>query len=118
MSGLVYVSLCTDRSDASERPQVMQLSLSHMNSEVHQPSESRVRHFPRRGPLSLAGCLWGTGFLFGQLAMREMTVSENVSFRFLTAAILLAPIVVRTWRPHQGKELGLLLVASGIGVPV
>lgn len=50
--------------------------------------------------------------------MREMTVSENVSFRFITAAIFLAPIVVRTWKPYRGRELGLLLLASGIGIPV
>ena len=50
--------------------------------------------------------------------MREMTVSENVSFRFLTAAILLVPVMIRTWRPYRGKELGLLVLASTIGVPV
>jgi drug/metabolite transporter (DMT)-like permease len=94
----------------------MQSSLNHVNSEVLQPSESRARHF-----LAVTPCLWGTDFRFGKLAMREMTVSESVCFRFLTAAILLAPIVVRTWRPHESKrtkELALHLVASGIGAPV
>lgn len=91
---------------------------SSATSVQHLSSGTRFRYFLALGSLSLAGCFWGTGFLFGKLAMREMTVSENVSFRFLTAAILLVPIVIRTWRPYQGKELGLLLVASGIGVPV
>lgn len=50
--------------------------------------------------------------------MRAMTVSENVSFRSLTAAILLVSVMIRTWRPYRGKELGLLVLASTIGVPV
>jgi drug/metabolite transporter (DMT)-like permease len=66
---------------------------------------------------ALAGCLWGTGFLFGKIAMREMTVSENVGFRLLTGALLLAPILFRgDW--YRGKELGILLFAALIGVPV
>lgn len=87
-------------------------------SGQHSRFENRVQHFLAIGSLALAGSLWGTGFLFGKIAMREMTVSENVSFRFITAAILLTPIVIRTWKPYRGRELGLLLLASGIGVPV
>lgn len=90
-----------------------------MNSSVqHSPAKTRVQQLLPLGALALASSLWGTGFLFGKLAMKEMTVSENICFRFLTAAILLLPIVIRTWRPYRGKELGLLLVVSGMGVPV
>jgi len=49
----------------------------------------KTPHLLAVGALALAGCLWGTGFLFGKIAMTEMTVTENVSFRFLTGAILL-----------------------------
>lgn len=50
--------------------------------------------------------------------MTEMTVSENVAFRFLSGALLLLPIVVRGWKPYRGKELWILVLASVIGIPV
>lgn len=68
--------------------------------------------------LALAGCLWGTGFLFGKIAMTEMTVTENVSFRFLTGAILLLPVVLRRWKPYRGRDLLFMLVASAVGIPI
>jgi drug/metabolite transporter (DMT)-like permease len=68
--------------------------------------------------LALAGSLWGTGFLFGKIAMTEMTVAENVTFRFLTGTIILLPIAIRGWIPYRGKDLGILLLASAIGVPL
>ncbi len=69
--------------------------------------------------LALAGCLWGTGFLFGKITFAEMTVSENVGYRFIFGSLGLAPILWK--RPPtglDGRALGLLLVASIIGVPV
>jgi len=45
--------------------------------------------------LALAGCLWGTGFLFGKIALRETTVSDNVAFRFLCGSIVLWPCLLR-----------------------
>ena len=35
--------------------------------------------------LATAGCLWGTGFYFGKIALREMPVSTMVLFRLLFA---------------------------------
>lgn len=32
--------------------------------------------------LAVAGSLWGTAFLFGKIAFREMSVSTNVALRF------------------------------------
>jgi len=37
------------------------------------------------GACALAGCLWGTGFFFGRLAMNEMSVEHMVLYRFLFA---------------------------------
>jgi len=68
--------------------------------------------------LALAGCLWGTGFLFGKIAFREMSVSENVAFRFMVGSIALSPILIRRWKPYRARDWGVLLVASAIGVPV
>jgi drug/metabolite transporter (DMT)-like permease len=79
---------------------------------------SKIPHPLAASSLALAGCLWGTGFLFGKIAFAEMTVSEDVAFRFLTAALALAPIVLRGWKPYRGRELGLLLLASVIGIPL
>ena len=69
--------------------------------------------------LAAAGCLWGTGFLFGKITFAEMTVSENVGYRFIFGCLGLVPILWK--RPPTGlgcRAFGLLLVASIIGVPV
>lgn len=81
-------------------------------------AKSRAEELVAAGALALSGCLWGTGFLFGKFAMEEMTVSENVAFRFVTGAVVLLPVVIRYWKPYRGKELVLLLIASVIGVPL
>jgi drug/metabolite transporter (DMT)-like permease len=62
--------------------------------------------------------LWGTGFLFGKIVFREMTVSENVAFRFLAATIALSPILFRRWRTYRPKDFLLVLIAAVIGVPL
>ena len=78
---------------------------------------------PKQSPfavaaLALAGCLWGTGFLFGKISLNEMTVSEDVTYRFLSAVIVLSPIVLRRWRPYRGASLWILLIGSVIGIPI
>ncbi len=80
--------------------------------------ENRGHHFLAVSSLALAGCLWGTGFLFGKIAMREMTVTENVSFRFLSGAVLLLPVVFRRWKPYRGIDLGLMVLAAVVGIPL
>ncbi|MFL6303268.1 MAG: DMT family transporter [Candidatus Sulfotelmatobacter sp.] len=90
-----------------------------MNLQNHERRpEPRSGHLLAAFSLALAGCLWGTGFLFGKIAMTEMTVSENVAFRFLSGAVLLLPVVTRSWKPYRGKDLWILLLASVIGIPV
>lgn len=89
-----------------------------MTSQIGRSTKPKARHFLAATALALAGCLWGTGFLFGKMAMAEMTVSENVAFRFLAGALALSPIVLRRWSPYRGRELGMLLFASVIGIPV
>ena len=68
--------------------------------------------------LALAGCLWGTGFLFGKIAFREMTVAENVFFRFLFACLVLSPLLIAKRKPFADKDLWWLAGASVVGVPV
>lgn len=68
--------------------------------------------------LALAGCLWGTGFLFGKIAFQEMTVAENVTFRFAFASLILIPILVRRRFRFRGNDFWMLLAISLIGVPI
>jgi drug/metabolite transporter (DMT)-like permease len=79
---------------------------------------SKPHPFLAVASLALAGSLWGTGFLLGKIAMVEMTVAENVAFRFITGALVLLPILLRRWTSYRGKDLALLLLASVIGIPV
>jgi drug/metabolite transporter (DMT)-like permease len=68
--------------------------------------------------LATAGCLWGTGFFFGKIALTEMPVAAMILFRLAFACIGLLPIIF--WdRPHfAGSEWGWVFVASVLGVPV
>jgi drug/metabolite transporter (DMT)-like permease len=68
--------------------------------------------------LATAGCLWGTGFFFGKIALTEMPVASMVLFRFGFACAGLLPVIF--WdRPHfAGSEWVWMLAASVLGVPV
>jgi drug/metabolite transporter (DMT)-like permease len=80
--------------------------------------ERGIRSWLPMASLALAGCLWGTGFLFGKIALRETTVSDNVAFRFLCGSMVLGPCLLRKGIRLRGKDLGLLVLASVIGVPL
>jgi drug/metabolite transporter (DMT)-like permease len=68
--------------------------------------------------LATAGCLWGTGFLFGKIALSEMPVAEMVLLRFVFASVVLLPLSFAS-RPHfSASEWGMVFAASVLGVPV
>jgi drug/metabolite transporter (DMT)-like permease len=81
------------------------------------------------GACALAGCLWGTGFYFGKLALREMSVGHMVLYRFLFASLGMLPML---WmlRPDPAasdadrvpkwnrREIGVLLLSSALGIPI
>jgi len=78
---------------------------------------------PRRfalgyGACALAGCLWGTGFFFGKIALAEMGVAHMVLYRFLFACAVLVPLLWRNPARFTGAEWRVLLLASLLGVPV
>lgn len=81
----------------------------------------RVGSFRATAALALAGCFWGTGFFFGKIDFREMTVSENATFRFLFACIPLIPFALRKstlFRRRNWPDIWLFAVATVIGFPV
>jgi drug/metabolite transporter (DMT)-like permease len=70
------------------------------------------------GACALAGCLWGTGFYFGRLAMNEMSVEHMVLYRFLFASLGMVPVILRNRVPFAGAEIRLVLIAAFFGIPV
>jgi drug/metabolite transporter (DMT)-like permease len=72
--------------------------------------------------LAAAGCLWGTGFLFGKWALTELSVGQLVLYRYLFASIGFAPITWRALRRPETRiarqDFTLMFVAALVGVPV
>jgi drug/metabolite transporter (DMT)-like permease len=70
------------------------------------------------GACALAGCLWGTGFYFGRIAMNEMSVEYMVMYRFLFACAGLLPVGIIHRVRLIGSEVRILLVCAFLGVPL
>ena len=72
------------------------------------------------GACLVAGCLWGTGFYFGRLALNEMSVEHMVFYRFLFACLGMLPVALLHRRRARltGSEVRLLLICAFLGVPV
>jgi drug/metabolite transporter (DMT)-like permease len=79
---------------------------------------SRRIQFLGYGACALAGCLWGTGFYFGRLAMNEMSVEHMVLYRFLFACLGMLPVVLMNRVRFNRTEIRLLLISAFFGVPV
>jgi drug/metabolite transporter (DMT)-like permease len=70
------------------------------------------------GACAVAGCLWGTGFYFGRLALDEMSVEHMVLYRFLFACVGLLPVALFNRVRFSPSEVRILLISSFFGVPV
>src|SRR5580700_3660312 len=81
---------------------------------------SRRITFLGYGACALAGCLWGTGFYWGRLAMNEMSVEHMVLYRFLFASLGMLPIVIANRnRFHLTVgETRTLLISAAFGIPI
>ena len=81
--------------------------------------ESRRRAF---AALAAAGCIWGTGFLFGKWALTELSVGHLVLYRFIFASIGFAPAMWMSMRNPETRiarqDYKVLLIAAVIGVPI
>jgi drug/metabolite transporter (DMT)-like permease len=74
--------------------------------------------FPGYGACALAGCLWGTGFYFGRLALDEMSVEYMVLYRFLFACLGMLPVALASRVRLTWPETRLLLISAFFGIPV
>ncbi|HET7103054.1 MAG TPA: DMT family transporter [Terracidiphilus sp.] len=83
-----------------------------------QPSQSRRVALLGFGACALAGCLWGTGFFFGRLALNEMSVENMVLYRFLFASLGMLPVALTHRVRLTRAELRLLLIAALFGIPI
>jgi drug/metabolite transporter (DMT)-like permease len=72
------------------------------------------------GACFVAGCLWGTGFYFGRLALNEMSVEHMVLYRFLFACLGMLPVALMNLRRFRltAGEVRMLLISAFLGVPV
>lgn len=68
--------------------------------------------------LAAAGCLWGTGFFFGKIALTEMRVEHMLLYRFLFACLGLVPVAVRQRIVPRRDDLPLFLLAAALYVPL
>jgi drug/metabolite transporter (DMT)-like permease len=87
-----------------------------MASAVERDAAKQERRALGYSACALAACLWGTGFYFGKIALREMGVGHMVLYRFLFACLGLLPMV--RWPRFTRREWGMLLTASFLGIPV
>lgn len=79
---------------------------------------SRRTAFLGYGACALAGCLWGTGFYWGRLALNEMSVESMVLYRFLFACIVMLPVALVHRERFNFADLRLLLISAFFGIPV
>ncbi len=67
---------------------------------------------------ALASCLWGCGFYFGKIALREMNSGAMVLYRFLFATLGLLPLLLIRRPGLHAREWRILLLGSLLGVPL
>jgi drug/metabolite transporter (DMT)-like permease len=67
---------------------------------------------------AFAGCLWGTGFYFGRIALNEMSVEYMVLYRFAFASLGMLPVALTHRVRFNWAETRLLLISAFFGIPV
>ena len=70
------------------------------------------------GACAVAGCLWGTGFYLGRLALNEMSVEHMVLYRFLFACVGMLPVALLNRVRFTGSEIRIILISSAFGIPI
>lgn len=88
-----------------------------MSQEVQAISAQHGRVIPILA-LATAGCLWGTGFFFAKIALREMPVSTMVLFNLLFACAGLLPLLFIHRPRFTRAEWVSVLAAAALEVPI
>jgi drug/metabolite transporter (DMT)-like permease len=67
--------------------------------------------------LAISSVIWGSSFLFGKLALQELTVSQLVLLRFAFGSLALFPIVVIKKAWMNWRDLPRFLLTGFLAVP-
>ena len=79
---------------------------------------------PNRNPpaayaaLAASGVLWGSSFILGKVALRELGVNDMILYRFTIKSLGFLPFLLRHPPRFDRHDLGLVLVAALVGVPL
>jgi drug/metabolite transporter (DMT)-like permease len=76
-----------------------------------------MTHLRPCGALALAGCLWGTGFLFGKIALAELAVPHMILYRLMFACGGFLPLAFARGLVHRREDWLTLSIAAALGVP-
>jgi drug/metabolite transporter (DMT)-like permease len=76
-----------------------------------------MTHLRPYSALALAGCLWGTGFLFGKIALAELTVPHMILYRLIFACGGFIPVALARGFVHRREDWITLSMAAAFGVP-
>jgi drug/metabolite transporter (DMT)-like permease len=68
--------------------------------------------------LATSGVLWGTSFILGKIALRQLGVNDMMLYRFMFASLGFLPLLARRLPRFDRHDFGLVLIASLVGVPV
>lgn len=68
--------------------------------------------------LAASGVLWGTSFILGKIALRELGVNDMMLYRFGFASLGFLPFLARRVPRFDRHDFGLVLIAALLGVPV
>ena len=117
------VSKCVcDIKEGMEKPSTQHIAENESSPDPSRSTGETVRRvrFLGYAACAVAGCLWGTGFYFGRLALNEMSVEHMVLYRFLFASLGMFPLVVanRSRFHLTGGEIKLLVISAAFGIPI
>ncbi len=97
---------------------LLQSSVECKKAEIARQVQFPTRHVAATLALAVAGSFWGTAFFFGKIAFAEMSVSQDLTLRFVFGSLFLAPVLLKTHKRFTAPDFRLLMLAALFGVPV
>jgi drug/metabolite transporter (DMT)-like permease len=68
--------------------------------------------------LAASGILWGSSFILGKIALRELSVDAMILDRFLLATLTFLPLLIVARPSLERREWLLIALAAVVGVPI